>query len=868
MKENNQDEHLPAISTESSPIKQEYSVKDEYKVSQVSTLEDSPEESRKEQEKEKKDQVASAHFSTLLLMFVLYLQQVGLIIVRGNEYPERWEKSFRWIRNLVNPEISLNFEESGEFAFYTFFFSLPFSLHSILVIFSLMTNSSTRFNVQDYRMQILIRASIQLSAIFCALSLLFKNGWKTFLVCVFLFLGTYFYVGTRVGERLKLSEEFDKLPGETPPFLEEWRKASFTINFAALNENSTFAFIFTPAGILDIIFLFTIQIVIFRGYKTEKPDPFHYLCMETDHLPFDVFYETLIIYKQSFSWLQVGLLVEKILLILPDSFLSQESFFKIPLSGLTVAVLLFLTISFMVFKRPYLLSSFNWIETISRISNLSLLIISILFTMDIIGENTADMIMLSISGTTLFFWIIILREILFSLDSWLKYFPLCIIFFYLKKKIKSFFLSIKFANSTDLQEIENLIKKKENKTITEEEWDHLSFDQKIVVLCFNRENTDLESSQTLEENEFKMFEANESLIFEDILQHGLNINQNIICLDLSYCNITAIGLKYMIDKNIFSKLPNLKILRIIGSKIELGSNLFYGMKEIKSKLETFDLGSNKLNQDHAVEISHFLVECENLKEVYIRKNSKLGFIGNTFILLSVVKSTLCVLNLHRTGLEDKNLIGIFGVISLCKNLIEFDVSVNKLSNTSLTIIYLMLTYLTNNREMKANCWAQRNSDQKQQLLFQMNEVSSAYSVNPALHFGPAKCLSGSLASNEIDEDQEIELIIEQDLIYKVPGVCLIKDQWFTFDEEGNVDGITESTVNVINKGLYGYILGAFSVIDGEDKERALKAITQYDVVNGTNLMINWQSQFEKSKETKIEAAKILESWKSGNQNTG
>eukprot|EP00924_Labyrinthula_sp_SR-Ha-C_P009991 snap_masked-scaffold_21-processed-gene-5.62-mRNA-1 protein AED:1.00 eAED:1.00 QI:0/0/0/0/1/1/2/0/843 len=740
----------------------------------------------------------------LILVFIFYLQQVALIIIGDLNYPKQWEDSVSWLRDVLFPDVNLDLSPEDTSVVLLAIYGFPIFIHALIFV-------ASEGDKPDYTPRIFFSIkTIIFSKLILLLSISLIIGGINFGKVGFVF---YAYIlGFDIFQRIR-HNYIEKV------WLPEKKKIGFqsnsarikfwdfetsiysiisaslvtpmmsiTIQQGLLNKNTLLAVIFSIIGFSIVFYLLAFYYAVYKSYPKNKKI-LKYVGIRSHKVPIKIFHRSLEGYQERFKWLQILFFIEKISLVLPDTVLDNQTPNGIPIGGLfSFCIILF--VSILVYARlPYKNAELNRIDTLTRLSNLLLLGTALVFTtVNNISEDLANLII----------------SIIFSLQGWLNYFPLFVFARFLIRMRRNYQIKQKWKDIDSVQKVENILRGRKNRGVSKYEWLTFTGDQKLMVLCAHRgKNKEISDLESAVEVPVILYNLEDSPFFLDLLKHGLSENLRITNIDLESVGISSIGVGFLFESKVFERLPWLKSLNL--NTVELEStgalNLFTSLVETRCTVAEISFNFNQLTSEHFGIFGEFLRRNDMLAKLHLSVNPEIGPKGVEIVLQSMQAENFSCLKLINVGLDDSNARLLKKFLSEARKLEVFDLNSNQLTHRSLPEIYDKLANLPNKTEIETSLWMQSDWQQAKQVLFHLNESSTALAKNKKLNFGGNVML--------IDAPPVVNFSEVVD--------CINKKKCFKF-ENGEIVDFSDFLYECAHEGINGYITAAVSTLTINEKQ--------------------------------------------------
>eukprot|EP00924_Labyrinthula_sp_SR-Ha-C_P003546 snap_masked-scaffold_53-processed-gene-0.24-mRNA-1 protein AED:1.00 eAED:1.00 QI:0/0/0/0/1/1/2/0/849 len=756
----------------------------------------------------------------LVMMFVFYLQQVSLIILNGINYPQQWLNSVSWLRNVLVPEINFNLGLQDGVAVFTAVFLFPIFIH--LLIFVACESAKLRENTTEANPKPRIFYSyktIFFSLIFLItavpLSILDVEYWK---LC--LRFRHYYKENIWIAEKVA--------NGSFPRFARYsfWNfeiqvysvlsassltpVVSITTNLITDNDNLVITAVFSVVGFSIVLFLIIFYFIVFKSLRKGEKN-LKYIGLVGKYPPVSGFYKNLEGYQEQFKWLQILFLAEKIALTTSSKVFNVEED-GINLNGGLSSLAIILFVYFILYVRlPYVNQELNQIDIFTRLSNVILLSTALLFTRHkMFSEDLANIIMFSVSTITLLYWIYVFREIVFSFQAWLDYFPLFVLFRALKKKKRTFEIKRMWQNVNTVEKATVILEKRAEKNVFRDEWEEFDGDKKLLVLCAERNEAFIDS-QNLEEAQdikFILRYLESEVFFETVLRTGFSKKLKIVELNLGFGGITSKGMSYILESNLFEKLPYLNYFEFSGSSISplAAKNLFQAMLEGNCKAKRIHFSENNFSGKNFDVLCDYLSQNMSLEYFCLQFSPNIEPEANNLLLESLCLKNFITFEFTEVGLTGKNLTSLIKLLENAPRLERFHVSRNKLDKDCLISLYEVFSKLRVNGKLDISVYNQQGWDEDEQNLFHLNEASTTLARNKKLEF--------SYLSLNSDMGK-----------YKAVNKSTKKENCFVF-VDGEAVGFSEFAYDCAKDGVTGFITAALSFLSLEEKAQLKKNFPQ------------------------------------------
>eukprot|EP00924_Labyrinthula_sp_SR-Ha-C_P000779 augustus_masked-scaffold_7-processed-gene-3.11-mRNA-1 protein AED:1.00 eAED:1.00 QI:0/-1/0/0/-1/1/1/0/395 len=351
-----------------------------------------------------------------------------------------------------------------------------------------------------------------------------------------------------------------------------------------------------------------------------------------------------------------------------------------------------------------------------------------------------------------------------------------------------------------MNEAKELLDCREDKAVDEREWFNFTGDQKILVLCVQREDTDyIENDLEATENvEIDVGQLQSSKYFHRLLRTGLSADMKVTEFHLSYVGITDQGVSYILESKVFEKLDLLENFSIDAALTAGGAKkLFLALLKANVQSREMSFFSCCFTGENFDLFAEYFSTNETLSSLTLWDNPSITPQMNNLVVSSLQASHIQYLNLMNIGLEGANVSTLIQFLQDAITLEYFSVQDNILDKEALTTLYDAVSELDIENKLFVYLHSQKNWDPVKQNLFHINETATALSKNKSLDFQ--------------------NLYIQGEFgRYTVPEEATDKEKCFLFTE-GNVCDFSEFLYDAARSGANGFITAALSSLTLEEK---------------------------------------------------
>eukprot|EP00924_Labyrinthula_sp_SR-Ha-C_P007260 snap_masked-scaffold_8-processed-gene-13.42-mRNA-1 protein AED:1.00 eAED:1.00 QI:0/0/0/0/1/1/4/0/908 len=685
------------------------------------------------------------HVQALLLIFLFYLQQVALILVGDVKYPEEWEKAVIWLKQIFLPnilyitdqtikEVRQNRKSKNLLNFGKFFQFISYYLNNIIIPLGKERGDST---------------------------------YKTFY--------SFFDRATRLLGILS----FNLI---TP-------LASIILSLLLDNKNLVFKIIFSASGFILLVS------VLYYYWKIGQEVKFLGI-IENPRVFGEVYRKNFQPYHEDFTWVLILTLVEKIILAIINRVFTNEDEL---IGGWISLGILSLSFFFLYYFLPYNTKQLNQIDILTRFSNIIVLSIGIVFTKEnSFSENLANILLFTISGITLFYWIFAFRETIFSPQDCLKYFPLFICIQFFHGGINKFLAKKRWKNIKTLDEAKKLLQNRKKKGISKGEWSVLSADQKVLFLCtdfedYHMEGHDVETTEGVDLNVSKVFSSNH---FDTILAGKLCSSIKVTGLKLDSRAFTEDSFSYILESNLLGRLRWLTALDIHDIDLSPNSNKLLFLSLLKGGFRIQELWFQYCftSSEYFELLGEYLLIKTDLQSFSIFGSFDGSSESCNIILQSLSPEKLNYLELNTNGLDDTQIPLLSSILERASNLKTLYIKYEFSSEDTLRSFYEIFSKAKNSKELD--------------ITVETIGPQSIFVINEELY----------MMSNKNIKVWNIESKIREIFPEMKNLVYFDKKKLFSLSENRITD-FSKLTYKVTRKGINSIVSYALSLLDLKEKEK-------------------------------------------------
>eukprot|EP00924_Labyrinthula_sp_SR-Ha-C_P003591 snap_masked-scaffold_53-processed-gene-1.80-mRNA-1 protein AED:1.00 eAED:1.00 QI:0/0/0/0/1/1/5/0/909 len=712
------------------------------------------------------------HVQALTIMFLFYLQMVALILVGDVNYPEGWENTVSWLKQVFLPDIRIDLSIADSAALYVAFYLLVIVVH--LLVYIIEKTKYIFFYSEN--VHLLLYISLSLIGIFSLLSLVlfFLNNeyWK--LIIYYCLRDVIIPYEQERGEELYviLDNFFDratKLLGVLS-FNLITPLASVILNLVLNEENLVFKSIFSSIGFIIL------TSILYYYWKIGQEEKTNYSEIDVNRTK-DVYRTNFQAYDKRFKWLLILLFIERILLTIVNRVFTNDT----DLTGGWISLgILFSSLIFLYYYLPYKTKELNQIDILTRLSNIMVLSIGIVFTEDdSFSEDLVNIILFSIS------------EKQFSLLKTFSYGELQ------KFRAKRRWKSVKTFSGA-----KKLLANRKKSGISEYEWSILSADQKVLFLCLDTDSNEMngDNVETSEEVQLTFSSIHTTECFNTILSGKLFSSLKITSVELNSTGLTENAFSYILESNLFGRLNWLTSLEITNTKLSPTSNknLFLSLLKGGLRLQKLVFFRCFTSSHNFYMFGEYLSQNTELQYLRIDDLSNFSPDSCKIILQSLNTKNLRELYLNINGFDDSHISLITDILGGVHVLEDLLLKLTTISKEEIISFHEFLSKLKLKQEL---CF----STKRELTIFDINEFSNTMAKNKNIFFSHL--------------EEKIYQLLGVDRDYEL----LDKETWFEFSEIGVCD-FSKYSYTAAKEGMNSIVSLALSLLNFEEKKLLSKNI--------------------------------------------